>query len=330
MNTRIAVVVCGVIGLSNASCVQMRSGSEVTTFSVSHAGDLLAFSAGGDLYLMDLDGGACRRLTKTTRHEASPAFSPDDRSIVFSGERNDSAGYNIFTMDLQTKETRRVTDYGGYDRGPSFSPDGRKVVFVRAHHLRAYSMGGHIWTQFDLYLVGVDGSELTRLSNEKCRSMSTPYFFPDGKRILFSARTCASTRRSPRDSSYPTEIFVFNMETRNFARVIRGGRIPGESFVSSSFQPRVSADGKRIAFVSDRQPAGERYEYDYEIWVSSPDGSDAVQLTHGNSYYSSPFFSPDGLAVYFLDDIDGGIRRVSLDGREVITLPVSKGWKVGE
>jgi Tol biopolymer transport system component len=68
----------------------------------------------------------------------------------------------------------------------------------------------------------------------------------------------------------------------------------------NEFHPRYSADGKRIAFESNR------FGHNPEIWVSDADGSHAVQITSfGNAWAGSPSWSPDGQQIAFDGDAAG-------------------------
>lgn len=64
-------------------------------------------------------------------------------------------------------------------------------------------------------------------------------------------------------------------------------------------QPRISPDGRKVVFVSDRS-GGEN------LWILSLDGKDTTQLTHGNDYqYVSPEWTPDG--KYVVASKSGGL-----------------------
>lgn len=68
------------------------------------------------------------------------------------------------------------------------------------------------------------------------------------------------------------------------------------SFIASSkdeYRASYSADGKRIAFESNRSG---NYQ---EVWVSDASGMGAQQLTFGNSWSGSPTWSPDGQRIAF-------------------------------
>jgi len=46
----------------------------------------IAFSYGGDLWIVDRTGGEARRLTSDIGIEIDPVFSPDGSMIAFTGE----------------------------------------------------------------------------------------------------------------------------------------------------------------------------------------------------------------------------------------------------
>ncbi len=50
------------------------------------SGDAIVFSYAGDLFTVPIAGGTARRLTSHEGYEAFPRFSPDGRSIAFTGE----------------------------------------------------------------------------------------------------------------------------------------------------------------------------------------------------------------------------------------------------
>jgi dipeptidyl aminopeptidase/acylaminoacyl peptidase len=61
-------------------------------------------ASGGDLYLVDLNGGATRRLTQTFDVEANPVFSADGREVYFT--RAD----NVYAVTLDGGLVRQLTD----------------------------------------------------------------------------------------------------------------------------------------------------------------------------------------------------------------------------
>jgi Tol biopolymer transport system component len=114
-----------------------------------------------EIYVMNADGSAVRRLTHAPGSDGHPAWSPDSRKIAFNSERADpgsSPAHRIYTMNADGSGQRRLTRvFGKY---PDWSPDGRRIIFT----------GGH-----GLFIVDADGSRLTRLAT---KGIGAPVF-PD-------------------------------------------------------------------------------------------------------------------------------------------------------
>ena len=66
----------------------------------------------GEIYTMNLDGSALRRLTTDTAVDLDPKFSPDGTKIAFRSNRAQSGIQQIYTMDVTGANIRQVTDTG--------------------------------------------------------------------------------------------------------------------------------------------------------------------------------------------------------------------------
>lgn len=82
---------------------------------------------------------------------------------------------------------------------------------------------------------------------------------------------------------------VFDMLGQLYTLPIGGGKATQITFgLPYNSQPRISPDGKRIVFISDRSGGNN-------VWLMSLDMKDTVQLTRGNdNEYLSPVWTPDG------------------------------------
>ena len=83
-------------------------------------------------------------------------------------------------MNRDGSDVRNLSDHPDFDGYPTFSPDGSWVAF-------ASNRDGNTPTEFNLYLVDLNGEHLTQLTEtitgvEQVR----PAFCTDGKRIVFN------------------------------------------------------------------------------------------------------------------------------------------------
>ncbi len=142
-----------------------------------------------------------------------------------------------------------------------------------------------------IYVMDLDGRGRSRVSTGSGRT-TCAYFFPDGKRILYSSTHLAGPECPPRpDYSqgyvwplYDYDIFTADPDGSNLRRLTTTPGYDAEATISE--------DGEHIVFTSVR-------DGDLEIYTMDPDGGNVRRLTHEPGYDGGPFFSPDGeLIVY--------------------------------
>jgi Tol biopolymer transport system component len=131
-----------------------------------------------------------------------PGYSPDGSKIVLH------AGWDrrgVLVFDVRTREWDRLTDPEMDCFFPSFSPDGTRIVFVCGRPERE-----------DLYLIGVDGSDQTRLTYDG-GTKRYPSFSPDGQSIVFAGK-----RKDEPDNYF--EIYLLELD-RSVSREILKERL---------------------------------------------------------------------------------------------------------
>ena len=102
-------------------------------------GEEIVFSYAGDLYKVPVTGGEAQRLTSHVGYEMFPRYSPDGKTIAFTGQYDGNT--EVYTMPSQGGEPIRITytatnrrDDLGDRMGPNnivmnWTPDGEQVIY---------------------------------------------------------------------------------------------------------------------------------------------------------------------------------------------------------
>jgi Tol biopolymer transport system component len=286
-------------------------------FDTSPDGRKIAFSAvDGDLYLFDLVSLKVTPLAKTPLIEFHPAYSPDGKTLIFSAHDESGKWSSIYSIDLKSLRTTRLTaGQTGYDFEPGFSSDGLKITFVRAHRNRPYSMGGWTWDDYDIYVMKANGTNQTRLTNQKYYGAGSPGFVDGDKMVAYSA----DVNRAAGDLS--TTLYEVNTSGTAPPRQVI---IPNVGVKSAALcsHPYVSKDRRKIVFISDLKKP-----YDYDVAIANRNGTSIslLNITRVGHYNDCPVFAHDGRSTYFLggSETNAGSRaiyslyQVGVDGRNL-------------
>ena len=206
-------------------------------------GYVWAIYPGFDIFAANPDGTGLKQLTKEPGYDAEATISPDGRKIVFTSTRD--GDLDIYTMDIDGGNLKRLTTEVGYDGGPFFSYDGQWIVF-RAHHpeterevadYKALLKDNLIRpTKLDIWVMKADGTGKRRVTNNG-KANFAPFFFPDGKRIIFS-----SNMDDPRGRNF--DLYAINVDGTGLERITHNETFDGF--------PMFTPDGRKIVFASNR------------------------------------------------------------------------------
>lgn len=195
-----------------------------------------------DIFTARPDGSDIKQLTKTPGYDAETTISGDGK-LVFTSMRD--GDLDIYTMDANGKHVRRLTNELGYDGGPFWSADGKQIVY-RAHHPKTEKdkadylslLGQNLIrpTTLEIWVMNADGSHKRQITqNDKANF--APYFFPDGKRIIF-----ASNMDDPKGRNF--DLYKINVDGSGLERITFNETFDGF--------PMFSPDGKKLVFASNR------------------------------------------------------------------------------
>lgn len=281
-----------------ATIIQVTNDSSIDSYPFwSPDGRYIAFTSYSSdgvavLRVTELDGRDTEQTREDRAWEFAPfdPWSPDGKTLLFL-----SADANLWRMNPDETERMRLTEGGrivpglplaGY--GADWSADGRQIVYTSC-----LFDNSAVWKTFvatategspavnysgiqrdaDIWIMDANSSNKTRLTTGG--DAWFPLWQPNGDLIAY-----LSTR------SGSQEVWVTEHDGGAEQVTFSEGNVTGYAW---------SPDGSAIACVVV-SPPGEWPES--SLWVVSPNGSDAKQLTSGN-LDQAPVWSPDGSRIAF-------------------------------
>jgi TolB protein len=195
-----------------------------------------------DIFTALPDGSDLKQLTRTPGYDAETTISKDGR-LVFTSMRD--GDLDIYTMDSNGRHVRRLTTELGYDGGPFWSSDGKQIVYRAYHPQTEKEKSDYLSllkqnlirpTTLEIWVMNADGSQKLQITHNG-KANFAPYFFPDGKRIIF-----ASNMDDPKGRNF--DLYSINVDGASLERITFNDTFDGF--------PMFSPDGKKLAFASNR------------------------------------------------------------------------------
>lgn len=133
-----------------------------------------------EIYVMETDGSGQSNLTNNPADDSNPWWSPAGDKIVFLSQRD--GNLEIYAMNSDGSGQINLSNNPESDHSYSLSPDGTQIAFTSLQQLpdASYAVG-------ELFLVNIDGSGLTNLTEIGGWHQVGPAWSPDGSLIVFSS-----------------------------------------------------------------------------------------------------------------------------------------------
>ena len=250
------------------------------------------------IFVVPAIGGTPRQITSGQYDHSGSEWTPDGRSILFSGLRVEVDDYQwreseIYTVDVASGDVKQLTRRKGPDGGPAVSPDGKRVAYTGNDYSR------DTWADRKVYLMNIDGSDPRLVSGDWDRSPGDLKWAADGSGVYFTAQNegaqnlyflpIGSAAGTVTPVTRGTHMLAVSDISKQGVAVgtLTSFKKPAD-IVSFSLAPTAAtASFKQLTFVNDDVLTGKKLGDVTEMWYAAPDG-----MKIQGWYITPPDFDP--------------------------------------
>ena len=245
---------------------------------LSRSGTLAYLPLVREAQLVLAGGGSEVAMRTELADYETPRFSPDGQRIAVSIGTADGSS-DIWVQDLAGGTFTRLTTAGGIYRAPEWSPDGKRVLYKAAESIRrtfGASRTPIVWSP-------VDGSVPADTLFIADAEVNEAILSPDERWLVL---------RTAPGPTYPRDIFAVDLKGDRKLQPMATGP-------SSEMMPRLSPDGKWLAYQSDQSGRAEVYVRPFpgegaRVQVSNNGGGEPMWDRTGRTLF---YHAPDGITA---------------------------------
>ena len=230
----------------------------------------IVFTYANDIWVVSKNGGTAEKLSSPAGVESFPKFSPDGKTIAFTG--NYDGNQDVYTITVNGGIPQRITQHGFPDRVVDWTSDSKSILFASGRE-----SSRNRFNQF--YTISSNGGPAIKLPFAYAEFGS---YSPDGKNmaVVFLSQAFRNWKRYR--GGMKASIHLFNFE-KNTDMNISAGEVAGNEF------PMWHGDD--IYFISDRGS-----EERMNLWKYSINTKQFTQLTNYKDYdIHFPSAGPDDI-----------------------------------
>ncbi len=274
IRTTLALACAFALGLSSAALA--GTPAKFIQYPDVHK-DTIVFTWDRDLWSVPAAGGEARRLTSHPGTEDFARFSPDGKTVAFTGQYE---GADVYVMDAGGGTPARVTFYGTGTRPVAWTPDGRRIIFRSGHENTFRPI-------VKLYATTPAGALPDRLPMDRGILAS---YSPDGTKIAYNRRGNEEYYWKRYKGGQYTDLWLYDTAAKTFTALT--------DYVGKNAYPMWV--GSRLYFVSDRGTNGIAnlftYDFatkqvaqvtdfaDFDVQMPETDGTSIVFVRAGDLY----------------------------------------------